>query len=78
MYMPKQFAFETQRNLYSTDLRWGFALGEMQILGLVLEVTQIFAFFGTNMLVYPTQNFGVGGLSQHQDPTPMVLRHSGI
>ena len=31
----KEFAFGTQRNLYSTDLRWGFALGKTQILGLV-------------------------------------------
>ena len=24
----KNFAFGTQRNLYSTDSRWGFALGD--------------------------------------------------
>ena len=28
-------------------------------------------------LVYPTQNCGVGGLSQRQDPTRTVLRRSG-
>ena len=27
---------------------------------------------------YPTQNCGIGGLSQHQDPTRMVLHCSGI
>ena len=46
----------TQRNLYSTGWRWGFALGE----------TQILAFSDTNMLVSPTQNSGVGRLSQRQ------------
>ena len=30
----EKFAFGTQCNLYSTDLRWGFTLGETQILGL--------------------------------------------
>ena len=65
---PKKFALGTQRNPYCTDWHWGFALG----------VTQIFAFLDTNMLVSPTQNSGVGGLSQRQDPTQMVLRRSGI
>ena len=51
----EKFAFGTQRNLYSTDLCWGFALGETQILGLASGVTQILAFLDTNMLVYPTQ-----------------------
>ena len=27
----ENFAFGTQRNLYSTDWRWGFALGEFLI-----------------------------------------------
>ena len=56
----------TQRNLYSTG--WGFASGE----------TQISAFSDTNMLVSPTQNSGVGGLSQRQGPTQLFLRRSGI
>ena len=47
---------------------WGFALGVMQIL----------AFLHTNMLVYPMQNCGVGGLSQCEDPTRMVLCCSRI
>ena len=47
-------ALGTQRNLYSTDSRWGFALGIAHILGLVLGVTQILGFLDTNMLVYPT------------------------
>ena len=70
--------FGTQRNLYSTDLQWGLALGEMQTLGLASGVTEIFAFLDTNMLVYPTQNSGVGGLSKRQDQMPMILRRSGI
>ena len=70
--------FGTQCNLYSTDLRWGLALGETQIFGLALGVTQIFAFLDTNMLVYPMQNCGTRDLSQCQDPTPMVLHCSGI
>ena len=52
---------KTQRNLYSTGWRWGFASGE----------TQILAFSDTNMLVSPTQNSGVGGLSQRQGPTQL-------
>ena len=51
----------TQCNLYSTGWRWGFASGE----------TQILAFSDTNMLVSPTQNSGVGGLSQRQGPTQL-------
>ena len=74
----EKFALETQRNLYSTDVRRGFAFGEMQILDLVSGETQIFALLDTNMLVYPTQNCGVGGLSLCQDPTQMVFRRSGI
>ena len=30
---------------------------------------QVLAFLDTNMLVSPTQNCGVGGLSQREDPT---------
>ena len=52
--------FGTQRNLYSTDLRWGFALGVTQILNFALGVTQVLAFLDTNMLVFPTQNFALG------------------
>ena len=58
----------TQRNLYFTGWRWGFALGE----------TQILAFSDTNMLVSPTKNSGVGGLSQRQGTTQLFLRRSGI
>ena len=53
-------------------------LGVTQILGLALGVTQILAFLDTNMFVSPTQNCGVGGLSQRKDPTQIVLCHSGI
>ena len=28
MANARNLGFETQRNLYSTDLRWGFALGD--------------------------------------------------
>ena len=52
------------------------ALGVTQILA--LGVTQILAFLDTNMLVSPTRNCGVGGLSQRKDPRQMVLRRSGI
>ena len=53
-------------------------VGVTQVLGLALGVTQILAFLNTNMLVYPTGNCGIRGLSQHEDPTQMVLRRSGI
>ena len=74
----QNFALGTQRNLYSTVLHLGFASGETQILGLALGVTQILWLQDTNMLVSPTQNSGVGGIAQHQTPTPGILRHSGI
>ena len=48
------------------------------MLAFALEVTQILAFLDTNMLVSPTQNCGLGDLSQCEDPMRMVLRRSGI
>ena len=78
MYMSNASPNETQRNLYSAGLRWGFALEVTQILGLTFGVMQILAFLDTNMLVSPTRNCGDGGLSQIEDPTGMVLRRSGI
>ena len=70
MYMANAriLRFGPNRNLYSTDSCWGFALGP----------TQILAFFDANMLIYPMRNCGVGGLSQCKDLTQMVLRCSGI
>ena len=61
----------TQRNLYSTGWHWGFASGETQILCFASGKTQVLAFSDTNMLVSPTQNSGVGGLSQRQGPTQL-------
>ena len=68
----------TQRNLYSTGWRWGFASGE----------TQILAFSDTNItqniptcwyiLRWVTQNSGVGCTAQRQPPTPGILRSGGI
>ena len=69
----EKFAFGTQRNLYSTDLRWGFALGITQLLSLALGLRQIFAFSDTNMLVYPMQNSRVGAVTQRQTPARRVL-----
>ena len=42
----ERFAFGTQRNLYSTDLCWGFALG----------VTQVLAFIDTKPMQGPNAN----------------------
>ena len=56
----ENFALGPQRNLYSTDLHWGLALGVTQILGLALGVTQILRFLDINMLVYSTQHFCLG------------------
>ena len=53
----------TQHNLYFIGLCWGFALGVKQILCFALGVTQILAFLDTNLLVYPTQSFVLGVLS---------------
>ena len=58
----------TKRHLYYTCVHRGLAL----------RVAQILAFLDTNMLVSQTRNCGVGGLSQCEDPSRMVLRHSGI
>ena len=65
----EKFAFGTQRNLYSTDLHLGLALGVNQTLGLALGVTQIFALLDTNMLVSPMQNSGIEALDQRKAPT---------
>ena len=37
-----------------------------------------FHILDTNMLVSPTQKSGVGGIAQHQPPTPGILRSGGI
>ena len=65
----EDFALGTQGNLYSTDLPRGFTLRVTQILSLALGVTQILAFLNTNMFVSTTRNCGVGGISQHKDPS---------
>ena len=81
-----------QQEMYMANanfLRWGptatfVPLARVGLAGVtqtscfVLGVRQILAFLGNNMLVYPTQNCGVGGLSQRKDPPQMVLRRSGI
>ena len=77
MYIAKAKTLRCGPNA-TTDSRRGFRLGVTQILGMASGVTQIFAFLETNMLVSPTQNSGVGGISQRQGPTPVVLRRSGI
>ena len=59
-------------------LAFGFCVGGNANLYFALGVTQILAFLNANILVSPTQNCGVGGLSQCQDPMQMALPHSGI
>ena len=54
-------------------LALGVGVGGNTNLGFALGVTQVLAFFDTNMLVSPMQNCDVGGLSQHKNPTRMVL-----
>ena len=51
--------WRTKRELYYTGSSWGFKLG----------VTHILAFLDTNMLVSPTQNSRVGGITQCNSPT---------
>ena len=68
MYMPNA-SQEAKRQLYSTDWRRGLASGVTQILGLASGITQILAL--GNAKIYQH-------VSQRQDPTPMVLRRSGI
>ena len=58
-----EFCVGTQRNLYSTGLLLGMALGKTQILGLA---SGVFVFSDTNMLVSPRLKCGVGGCK----PTP--------
>ena len=69
---------KTQRNLYSTGLRLGFALGKTQILGFASGKKGSRWLQDTNLLVSPTQNSGIGGIAQRQPPTPGILRRSGI
>ena len=56
----ENFALGTQCNLYSTDSRWGFALGETQILCFALGTSKILGFLDTNMLVLARQIFALG------------------
>ena len=46
-------------------------VGGSATLAFVLGVMQILAFLDTNMLVYPTRNCSIGGLSQCKDPMRM-------
>ena len=47
----------------------GLGLGVTQILAFALGETQILVFLDTNMLVSPTRNCGVWGLSQSENPS---------
>ena len=47
-------------SLCSTNMRLGFVLVVMQILGLPSGVTQIFAFLDTNMLISPMRIMALG------------------
>ena len=68
MYMhmaPEKFAFGTQCNLYSTDLRLGLVSGVTQNLGLASGVKQIFRVFRYQHVGIPNvKNYGVGSLDQ--------------
>ena len=68
----KKFAFGTQHNLYSTDSRWGIALGVTQILKFAFGVTQILAFLDTNMLVF-TLKISRWGSKPMQGPNANVF-----
>ena len=70
----KRFAFGTQRNLYSTGSRWGFALGDTKN---VRHPTQNIPTCWY-ILRWVTQNSGVGCIAQRQPLTPGILHHSGI
>ena len=54
MYMAntKNVALGLQRNLYSTDSRWGLAWGVTQFLGLALGESQMLAFLDTKAKVW--------------------------
>ena len=70
----EKFAFGTQRNLYSTDLRWGFALGNANF-NLTQVISSVFRYQHVGI---DNANFGVGCPNQRQYPTQMVLHRSGI
>ena len=53
-----------QRQLYISPARVGSTN-----FNVCVGITHILAFLDTNMLVSPTQNCGIGGLSQREDPT---------
>ena len=50
-------------------LALGVGVGGNANFSVHIGVMQILAFLDTNILVSPTQNCGVGGLSQREDPT---------
>ena len=72
----RDFALGTRCDLYSTCSHWGFALGETQISSFMLGVMQMLAYLDTNMLVSP--NSRIGGIAQHDGPTGVFSRCSGI
>ena len=79
MANTRNLCLENQHNLYSTDLRWGFALRVTQILEFALGVMQILAFRYQHVGIANAKiGVGVGVLSQCKDPTQMVLHRSGI
>ena len=66
--MQEFCVWDPTQPIFSTDLHWDFELELTQILGLALGVTQILPFLGTNMLVHPMRNCGVGGLKPTRGP----------
>ena len=75
----ENFAFGTQRNLYSTDSRCVYALGDNANFSVPLGLTQISAFLDTNIIIgIPDAKFSVEGLNQPKDPTQVFLSRSGI
>ena len=77
----RKFCVGTQRNLYSTGLRLGFASGKTQLLGSALGKNAKNVRHPTPeiptcwyILRWVTQNSGVGCTAQRQPPTPGILR----
>ena len=83
MYMPNAKVLRwTQRNLYSTGLRLGFASGKMQLLGFASDKNAKKLASpnarDTNMLVYFALGNAKFWTAQRQPPTPGILRSVGI
>ena len=68
--------------MYMPNAKSGFGVGANANfrfgVGSLTSGNANFHILDTNMVVSPMQNSGVGGIAQHQPPTPGILISGGI